>query len=138
MHDALSLSFDFNKSAIATSGIWNASVSRNEFCQKLRLKQGDWHITEDVRKIDVVFDLDATFNFTNSLGGGTTKAANASTSVDDYATAFKCNGGNFNIDTTPLVPNGELLVCIESASGDFEFEALESMVRISLANPHHL
>ena len=102
------------------------------------MKQGDWHITEDVRKIDVVFDLNADFNFTNRLGGGTTNAVNESTSADDYVTAFKCNGGDFNIDTTPLVPNGELLVCIESVSGDFEIEALESMVRISLANPHHL
>ena len=137
-HDALSLSFDFNKSAIATSGIWNASASIIEFCQKLRLKQGDMHIVEDVRKIDVVFDLNADFNFTNRLGGGTTNAVNESTSADDYVTAFKCNGGDFNNITTPLVPNGELLVCIESSSGDFEIEALESMVRISLANPHHL
>ena len=72
-------------------------------------------IIEDIREIEIDFDLKADFNFTNGLGAATAKAVNGSTSADSYVNAYKCNGLTFSNDTSALVPNQKLFVCIESA-----------------------
>ena len=135
VHDLLTLSYNFNKTAIASSNTWNAT-GNIQFCQKVQLYAGSYRITEDVRAIDIKFDLDVNFNFTNGLGGATTNESNESASVDGYVTAFKCDGPEFNTSTSPLVPNEKLFVCIKSVSDEVVMDNLESMVCIFLSNPY--
>ena len=111
LHDLLTLSYNFNKTAIALSNMWNAT-GNIQFCQRVQLYAGSYLITEDIREIDIDFDLDVNFNFTNGLGGATTNAATKSTSVDGCITNFKCDGAEFNTSTSPLVRNKKLFLCI--------------------------
>ena len=130
LHNQLTLGYNFNKSAIAASNIWNKTSSKIQFCQKLQLKEGAMVITEDIREIDVDFDFDVNFNLTNELGAATVNAANGSTSVGDCVKAFQCDGADFKNDTSALLPNQELFVCIMSVSSDVEIDKLDSMVSI--------
>ena len=107
LYDLLTLSYNFNMTAIASSNMWNTTGSIL-FCQKVQLYAGSYRITEDIRAIDIDFDIDVNFNFTNGLGGATTNTVSESMSVDGYVNAFKCDGAEFNNSMSPLVPNEEL------------------------------
>ena len=88
-------------------------------------------ITEDIREIDIGFDLSANFSITGNLSQATINDASSNTTVASYIGACQCSGVSFNCIDTPsnLVPNTELNVCIYSTSSDVLIEALESMVR---------
>ena len=85
---------------------------------------------EDIREIEINFDLKAysNFNFTIGVGAATVKAVNGSISTDSSVNAYKCNGLTFSNGTSALVPNEKLFVCIESASPDVEINKVDSMV----------
>ena len=134
-HNELILVYDFNKTAIASSRIWNATTSEIEVCQVVRLfipasgSNKKMVIEEDERVISIAFDLSAGFQLDNNLGPGTIEQGTGSTDVDSYVEACKCDSAqSFTCDTSPLVPNNELVVCIKSVSPDVEINFLDSMV----------
>ena len=69
------------------------------------------------------------------LGPGTIGQGGGATDVDSYVEACKCDGvQSFTCDSSPLLPNIELIICIKSVSPDVEIDILNSMVSCSFSN----
>jgi len=86
-------------------------------------------IEEDKRNLVIAFDLSVDFQLDNDLGAGNVGEGAGSTNVDSYVEACKCDGvQSFTCDSSPLLPNRELFVCIKSMSPDVEIDTLNSMV----------
>ena len=142
LKEKLTFGHSIDKSAIANSTqIWNGT--NIEFCQIVQLilpedadsSQPKMIIAEDKRVTSLGFDFDVDFNLTTGLGEASTEAATDSTDVGNYISAFKCNGSPFEDDgSSPLNPNNELFVCIESNSSDVEIASLDSMVSVALCS----
>jgi len=129
--DTLQLDYSFNKAKIASSNIWDSSSDNIELCQVVELIEqstdlGEMIIVSDKRNVTIDFNLTASFNLDIDLKEAALTSANTSTSVQDYLTAYQCNE-SFENDTSPLVANGQLFVCIKSSSTDVEIERIDSM-----------
>jgi len=129
--DEIKLLYNVNKTAIASSSVWNSTAKEIEVCQVIQLIEdsamlGKMVIVEAKRVVSIEFDLDVNISLGVGMGEGTVDLASGYTSVDDYVTAYKCNE-NFDQDDTPLVPNEMLSVCIESNSTDVEIKEIETM-----------
>ena len=138
--DVLTLAYDFDKSGITNSNIWNDTASTLEVCQVLRLiipstrRRPKMVITEDKRQLTIDFDLSVDFSTDNkALGEETISNITQSTDVTSYVTACSCGGADdFSCNTNALVPNNELFVCIKSTSSDLEVDFLDSMVSAAI------
>ena len=144
-HQMLKLDYSFNKTAIATSSIWNATTSKIEVCQRVKLyvpaagSMGMLVVAEDIHKIDISFDFSVNFNLTNDLGAGEVGNETAATDVTSYVDAFKCSDMvNFVKDDSALIPNDELYICIISTSPDINVDTLQTMVRLPSQHSSHL
>ena len=92
-------------------------------------------IEEDKRNLVIAFDLSVDFQLDNDLGAGNVGEGAGSTNVDSYVEACKCDGvQSFTCDSSPLLPNRELFVCIKSMSPDVEIDTLNSMVSLSFSS----
>jgi len=129
----LTITYDIDQSLLGNSSIYNATTKELNVCQrvKLVLKTGDSNMTivEDVRKIEVDFDLD--YNYTisdNTLAAATIKENETNTNVNNYIQAHKCNpDDNYASDDRALAPNTRLHLCIRSISSDVLIDTLDSM-----------
>ena len=124
--------YNVNKTAIASSSVWNSTAKEIEVCQVIQLIEdsamlGEMVIVEAKLVVSIEFDLDVNISLGVGMGEGTFELASGYTNVDDYVTAYECNK-NFDQDDSPLVPNEKLLVCIESNSTDVEIKEIETMV----------
>ena len=102
-------------------------------CQVVRLTLPDLGlvIQEDWRLLTVDFDLSADFTIEANLTPASVGEGSGSTTVDDYINACKCDGAaSFTCDSSPLLPNNELMVCVWSVSPDVQIDFLDSMVSI--------
>lgn len=134
-YDFVTLSYDFDKSKIVGSSIWNDSLNQIEFCQVFRLKEGTFVIKEDERKVVIDFDLTASFLAENqALGASSANSETDSAGVNSYIEAYKCGAGANGMDsiTSALVKNDDLVVCIRSKSIDVEIVSLDAMVSCSI------
>ena len=136
--DAIDLMYNVNKTMIASNSVWNSTAKEINICQEVQLIEqsaalGELVIVEDKRVVTIKFDLSANFTLDVDLQEGALTSASGATGVDDYVTAYKCNE-NFIADASPLVPNGELFVCIDSSSTDVEIREVETMVSMILAS----
>jgi len=134
--DTLVLAYDVDKGSIGSSRIWNALTNQIEFCQIVRLfipgtnSSLKMVIEEDERVLTIDLDLLVDYETDNSLGAKTTGEGSGAADVDSYVQACKCDSvQSFTCDSSPLLPNAELIVCIWSVSPDVEINLLESMVR---------
>lgn len=136
-YSLLILSNSIDKSNIANSSIWNATSSQIELCQKVQLYLNstvtggeDYVLAEDIREIDIGFDLSADFSTTGELGAATINDAKSNTTVASYVDACQCSVDSFDCINSPsaLVPNTELIVCIYSTSSEVLIKTLESMI----------
>ena len=130
--DEIKVMYNVNKTAIATSSVWNSTAKEIEVCQVIQLIEasttlGEMVIVEAKRVVSIDSDLDVNISLGVDLGEGIIDLSSGNTGVDDYVTAYKCDE-NFNQDNSPLVPNEKLLVCIESNSTDVEIKEIETMV----------
>ena len=92
-------------------------------------------ITEDKRVLAIDFDLSVDFQLDNDLGAGSVGEGAGSTNVDSYVEACKCDGvQSFTCDSSPLLPNIELIICIKSVSPDVEIDILNSMVSFIISS----
>ena len=139
MMSKLTLTYDFNNTALARSNIWNNEASKIELCQVVQLTYDTQEpntdplvIVEDIRNVTIDFDLFANFTIDGNitLAAATINANNATTDVDSYVDAFRCDGTEMNKVDIDLKPNDELFVCIQSTSADIEIAKLDSMVSI--------
>lgn len=131
----LTLKYDLNKTTLANSNMWNSEYNKIELCHILQLvvhttDSGEMVISEDKRKIDITFDMTADFNLTNVLDAATIEASSENVDVQDYVSAFRCDGPDFNKAAGALRPNDEMFICIKSASSEVEIKDLVSMVSI--------
>ena len=148
-NDLLMLKYDFNKTEITSSNIWNATSSKIEACQVVQLiiSSNGWVISEDIRVLDIDFDLTADFGNAGSGGGGGITAFGTveggdggggggsasfsteqiNTTLTSFVEACKCDEGTYTCNTDALVPSTELFVCIKSTSSDVEINYLDSM-----------
>ena len=123
------LGYNIDKSMIANSSIWNATLSQIELCQVVQLKEGTLVITEDIRRVAIDFDLRVDYDINAiALGAETINAGNDTVDVSSYIEACKCDGVSFECNTNALVPNSELIVCIKSVSPDLVIDFLDVMV----------
>ena len=134
-YDFVTLSYDFDKSKIVGSSIWNDSLNQIQFCQVFQLKEGTFVIEEDERKVVIDFDLTASFLAENqALGASSANSETGSAGVNSYVEAYKCGAGANGMDatTSALVKNDDLVVCIRSKSIDVEIVSLDAMVSCSI------
>ena len=122
-YESLTLTHSLNKTLLSTSNIWNDTSKEIEVCQIIQLLGPELNgehlvIIEDKLAIDVSIDLNVDYNLTNGLGAATINNGSDTTSVDDYIESFKCNGIEYDRDTSALVPNEDLYICIRSKSPD--------------------
>lgn len=132
--DLLTLTYDFNKTEISLSNIWNATTNQIEICQVVQLTipsagpSPKMVIAEDKRTMDIDFDLSVNFAINNSLGEETIESESRSTNVTDYVESCKCGGMNdFTCNADALAPSTELFICVKSISADVEIDFLDSM-----------
>jgi len=133
--DLLGLAYEFNKTKITSSNIWNATGNNIELCQVVQLvipsssPRPKLVISEDKRVINIDFDLSVDFILNdNPLGKGTIDSETRSTNVTDYVQSCKCGGmQDFTCNTDALAPSSELFVCVKSISSDVEVDLLVSM-----------
>ena len=118
-HDTLVLAYGMDKSAIASSSLWNAASNQLELCQVVGViipateTDPKMVVVEDARALTIDFDLSVDFQF----------------EADLEAEACQCDGvQSFTCSSSPLLPNQELFVCIWSVSSDMEIDFLDSMV----------
>jgi len=129
-YELLTVSHNVNKTAIGSSSVWNDTSKQIELCQVVQLKveDNDMVISEDIREIDINFDLDVDFTITNNtLGAATIEQGNGTTNVGSYLSAVKCSADAFDSDSSPLVPNADLFVCITSVSTDVGIDSIDKM-----------
>lgn len=127
--DTLSLIHSVNKTAIASSVIWDAAASQIEVCQVVQLKESGMVIAEDKRVLTIDFDLSIDYAVYNAdLAEETINAGNDTTSVESYVEACKCGGDDFVCNKDTLAPNDDLHICIRSVDSDVEIDYLEDMV----------
>lgn len=122
-YESLTLTHGLNKTLLSTSNIWNDTSKEIEVCQIIQLLGPELNgehlvIIEDKLAIDVSIDLNVDYNLTSGLGAATINNGSDTTSVDDYIESFKCNGIDYSPDTSALVPNEDLYICIRSKSPD--------------------
>mmetsp|Transcript_15962 Transcript_15962/g.28867 ORF Transcript_15962/g.28867 Transcript_15962/m.28867 type:complete len:285 (+) Transcript_15962:2-856(+) len=124
-HDQLEIMLDLDKSAITSSNIW--SGIKLEFCVRVQLLSGTAVIREDNSDIDVAFDFTIDFEADESAAMKTVSMTSGSgqANVDSYISACKCdNLESFTCDNTPLTPNTNLVMCIQSMDSDVEISFL--------------
>ena len=122
-YESLTLTHGLNKTLVSTSNIWNDTSKEIEVCQIIQLLGPEMNgehlvIIEDKLAIDVSIDLNVDYNLTSGLGAATINNASDTTSVDDYIESYKCNGIDYVRDTSALVPNEDLYICIRPKSPD--------------------
>lgn len=135
-HSMLKLSYNFDKSSIATAtSIWDSVNEKIELCQVVRLvepaagPQPKMVVSEDRHVVSVDFDLSVDFEFDNAVQGAEAETDGATTDVNDYVKACKCNGAvPFVCNNDPLPPNEELHICIASSSSDIVVGSVTSMI----------
>ena len=131
----LIITHDIDTSLLGNSSIYNATTKKLNVCQrvKLVLKTDDFNMTimEDVRDIEVDFDLDFNYTTDTTLKEATIEGNETKTNVNNYIEAYKCNpDANYAPDNSRLAPNTRLHLCIRSLSSDVLIDNLESMVRV--------
>ena len=144
--DNLQLDYSFSKDKITSSNIWNSDANKIELCQVVQLKldggsEGTMVIYELKSNVTVDFDLSADFTLNDvDLDGATILAANDTTALSDYISAYKCDDINTKSegDNLKLVPNDELKNCIESSSPDVQIASIDSMVSLSITFAYEL
>jgi len=132
-HQLLNVSYSLDKSALASSSIWNNDTSTIELCQVTSLFElvaepvGKLIIVEDKREVGVSVDLGANFTIKTNLTRG--EIGNETEELDfaSTITAFKCSN-DFSQNNDKLSPNNEMFTCIKSKDSAFEVENLDSMV----------
>jgi len=129
-YDTLTLAYDFDKATIAGSSIWNAVSSELKVCQVLQLVEQGMVIAEVKHLATITFDLGVDFEIAGQdLGAeAAASAAAGAADVESYVEAFKCGAGVMTEDTSALVPNEDLYVCVRSTSADVEIDSLDEMV----------
>ena len=135
-HQLLSVSYSIDKSAIASSSIWNNNTSTIELCQVTSLFElvaepiGKLVVVQDKREVEVNVDLGVNFTITNNLTRGEIFNETGEVDVASTVTAFKCSN-DFSQNNDKLSPNDEMFICIESKDLAFEVENFDSMVSLS-------
>ncbi len=127
----LVLGYNFNKSEIAGSNIWNATTSQIEVCEVVQvILPPDMVIQEDKRVMTIDFDLSAEYNISSvDLAPETIGANETDSDVDSYVKACKCSESSFACNADAVAPNEEIHLCIYSKSAAVGIAELESMVR---------
>jgi len=126
----LSLAYDFNKTEITASNIWDDTTSTIEVCQVVQLviPAYGWVISEDKRALSIDFDLSVDFGNNIGLGDATIiDSEEFNTNVTSYVEACKCDEQSFTCNTDPLLPGIELFICVKSISSDVVIDFLDSM-----------
>jgi len=126
----LSLAYDFNKTEITASNIWDDTTSTIEVCQVVQLviPAYGWVISEDKRALSIDFDLSVDFGNNIGLGDATIiDSEEFNTNVTSYVEACKCDEQSFTCNADPLLPGTELFVCVKSISSDVVIDYLDSM-----------
>jgi hypothetical protein len=127
--DTLTLWYDVDKTAIASSSIWNSSSNTLELCQIVRLVDNGMTIFEDKHIATINFDLTADFSFDNTLTNAAAGTDNApATNVGDYVEACKCTEA-FECNSLPLQQNQELHLCVYSSANEVGIASITSTVR---------
>jgi len=128
--ETLIVKYDFDKSLLAGSNIWNDTTSMIDVCQITQLIIPDplMVIAEDIRDLNIDFDMTVAFSVGVVLAPATVNSVNETTDLASYVEAYQCGGiGTSNLASN-LSPNSLLHLCIKSKSTDIEIESLDTMV----------
>ena len=137
--DILTVSHSIDKSLIANNTqIWNSTSNNLEVCQVVELREEgigeeDMVIITNEHELLINFNLAVDYNTGNiTLVQADTLEESTNTNVNDYISAFKCDGEQFAASTTPHLENTELNICIESESTDVVIDKVKTMVSFFL------
>ena len=133
--DILTVSHSIDKSLIANNTqIWNSTSNNLEVCQVVELREEgigeeDMVIITNEHELLINFNLVVDYNTGNiTLVQADTLEESTITNVNDYISAFKCDGEQFAASTTPHLENTELSICIKSESTDVVIDKVKTMV----------
>ena len=133
--DILTVSHSIDKSLIANNTqIWNSTSNNLEVCQVVELREEgigeeDMVIITNEHELLIDFNLAVDYNTGNiTLVQADTLEESTITNVNDYISAFKCDGEQFAASTTPHLENTELSICIKSESTDVVIDKVKTMV----------
>jgi len=125
----LVLGYNFNKSQIAGSNIWNATTGEIEVCQVVQsILPPNMVIKEDKRVLTIDFDLNVEYNISGvGLAPETINANDTDSDVDSYIESCKCSKDSYACTTDPVAPNEQIYLCIYSKSAVVGITELVSM-----------
>ena len=134
----LELGYNFNKSLIVKSNIWNDTTSQMQLCQILQLVEEDNNhgklvIVEDIHDVTIGINSFLNFSFGFNLAGAIIEAVNKTASLASFISPYICSGDDTmkSVDKGfELGPNEKLHVCFMSKSTDVEISNITSMVSI--------
>ena len=131
----LTVSYNFNKSTIATSNMWNGVSEQLELCHVVQLllpRDGEetMVIAEDLRDLTLGVNMLANYSVGVNLTEQIVSDANATADLGSYAVAYRCTSSGDPVpEGTTLGPNEALYVCIRSTSPDeVEVKTVNTMV----------
>lgn len=131
----LIVNYNFNKSTIATSNMWNSTSEQLELCHIVQLllpRNGEESmvITSDMRDLTLGVNTLASFSTAVNLTGQIINENNVTTALDSYVVAIRCSSSGDPVPSgTTLGPNDPLYVCISSRSPDeVEVKTVNTMV----------
>ena len=131
--DLLTIRHIFNMSRLATSKLFDNGTDTVQFCQDVGLYHVEsgknYLITQLLTNVSIILNLTSGFSTAVVLDEGTVGAANETVELQDFVTAFHCDGAvDKRLVDAKLKPNEVLNVCVVSTSADVEIESLETMV----------
>lgn len=130
--DTLTVSHSIDKSQIASSTqIWNSTSNKLEVCQVVELKEGNMVVITNEYELAIDFNLVVDYATGDAtLQQAQTESDVVNTTVDDYISAFKCDGEDFGASNTAHLENTQLNICIESESTEVVIDKIQTMVSI--------
>jgi len=132
-HSKIRVGYNFTESEMLKSTLWENSTNVLKFCQSVSLVADDNNggklvIVQDLRYVEIQFDLSAAFAVVVALAAGIILNTTEAVDFEGQIKAFKCNGDTFAANNEPLAPNTELEVCFESENDSVNIAKLEEMV----------
>merc|ERR1712032_89478 len=123
----VTLTYDFNLTAVENSDIYNSTSTTLEVCSKMEIMSGEFAVFTTEQEIIMDFNLVADFSLNVTLEEALTKTANDTVDYQNAIRGFKCNTATFDSDPTELAPNEELDICIESTGTSVLIEELVTL-----------
>lgn len=135
-YNFVKLRYQFDRSQIALSNIWDSSLSQMQLCHIVQLgdglvegSTGGTVLAEHRHVLTIDVDVNADFGTVSALGAPTVTSETVTTTIASFVEVCKCGGMNdLTCNTNPLNPNVDLFVCVKATAPFVQIDALKTLV----------